>query len=53
MGKVGKIFRVEVGGDRQVGIKGNTWYVLGNTVGGSETVEMKATQREYQNLQGQ
>ena len=37
---MGNIFRVKLGGERQVWIGGNTGCVLGNTIGGSEAVEM-------------
>ena len=52
LGKVGKIFRVEVGGDRQVGIGGNSGCVLGNTVGGSEAVEMTGNTKGVPELTG-
>ena len=41
LGKVGNIFRVMLGGDRQVWIGRNPGCVLANTIGGSEAVEMK------------
>ena len=37
-GNTPRIFSTEVGGDKQVGIGGNTWGGLGNTRAGCETL---------------
>ena len=49
---MGNIFRVEARGDRQVGIGGSTGCVLGNTIGGSEAVEMTGNTKGVPELVG-